>query len=213
MDICRRWLLTALLLFAVLSVGLALPGSLAYMMAQSNTLRNTFCADYIPPYSVSVPVSVHKSVISTGEETVSPAGFSFLLRKAGSQEAVFMTTDENGYASVLLPFYQEDAGRHYSYELSEVNSGREHITYSDAVYTVDIALSMDRQGQLTAALSMNGQRVSQIMAEFENIYDAFKVPDTGDSSPILLWLGLALISGTGLILVCKMNKRSVRNAK
>ena len=101
-----------------------------------------------------------------------------------------------------------DAGKTYTYRLYEINDGRESVTYSTAVHTIDIALSIDADNRIIATLTQNGKPVEQVTAHFENIYAAGSVPpQTGDRCQPLLWMALMLISLTGMAL---MMRRMVR---
>lgn len=207
MNIRRLWVKLALLFVVAAVIGFAIPTTLAYLTAQSETLVNTFDAPYFPPEPASVAVRVHKTVHNTGTESIGPEGFHFQLQNTQNNESFTLTTDANGFASITLPFSDADLGKTHTYRLCEINDGRENVTYSDRAYTIEITLSVNAQNQIVAAASMDGKPVQQIAAAFENVYNAgIVLPLTGDDTPVALYVTLMLISGAGLVfLLTKRN--------
>lgn len=199
----RLWIMLALLLSAVVAVATALPASLAYVIANSNTMHNTFRVEYAPPQDVTVPVRVHKTVLSMSEEVVSPAGFSFRLMNLDTGEALAMTSFTDGWATIDLPFTAEDVGKTYHYCLYEVDGGREHMVYDTTIYDITIALNLNEVYEMSAEVTVNGEAVTEIVAEFVNIYDFIDVPDTGDHDQPLLWMAMLLVSCIGVALLIK----------
>lgn len=196
----RVWLALALLICATLAATAAIPETLAYMQQESNTVQNKINVVYVPPEDTVVPVAVNKTIVSLGEETIAPAGFRFALRCLESGETLFLTTDETGYASVELPFTEEDVGNIYTYELTELDGGNERITYSEQLYTIRIALTVDADNRVSADVTVNDIHVQQVVAEFQNVYTPIVLPDTGDAAQPLLYAALVLLSGAGLFL-------------
>lgn len=202
----RLWKMLALLLSVTVMVAGALSFTLAYVIAQSNTLHNTFRVEYATPEAIIVPVRVHKTVVCVGQgDAVTPGGFNFLLTNLNTGEITSLTTSAEGYAAVALTFTADDVGQTYAYRLAEVNDGRENVTYDQTVYDIRIALSTNPYNQMTADLHVNGAPVTKINAEFENLYTHADIPDTGDNNQPLLWLTLLLLSGTGLLMSKKMS--------
>lgn len=199
----RPWLMLALLLCAATVVAAALPSTLAYIAANSNTVRNTFRVEYLPPEDIAVPVRVHKTVLSLGDETLSPAGFSFRLQNMESGETISMTSFIDGSASVMLPFTADDAGKTYTYRLYEINGGREHVSYDETVYDITITLSVNEVHEMIADLTVNGSPVTEIAVEFVNLYTPAEIPDTGDEGQLLLWSAMLAFSGAGLVLLMR----------
>lgn len=205
----RVWLALALLICATLAATAAIPETLAYMQQESNTVQNKINVVYVPPEDTVVPVAVHKTIVSLGEETIAPAGFRFALRCLESGETLFLTTDETGYASVELPFTEEDVGNIYTYELTELDGGNERITYSEQLYTIRIALTVDAANQVSADVTVNDIHVQRVVAEFQNVYTPIVLPDTGDAAQPLLYAALVLLSGAGLFLHLRRRNRTI----
>lgn len=199
----RLWIMLALLLCAVTAVAVALPSTLAYVTANSNTMHNTFRVEFLPPKDVSVPVRVHKTVLYTCEEPISPAGFSFRLMNLTTGEVTSMTTFTDGWATLNLTFTAEDVGRTYQYRLYEVDGGREHMVYDETVYDFSISLVLNETHEMTAVVTMDGEIATEILAEFVNVYDFYEVPDTGDHEQPLLWLAVLLIGSVGVALLSR----------
>lgn len=211
MNIRRLWPVLALLLSVAVAAGFMLPASLAYITAQSNTIVNSFDAGAISPEDLQVPVRVQKTVSSTGAETISPEGFRFALLCQETGETTELTTNIAGIADAVISLADLQMNKTYTYLLSEINDGRERITYSDQVYTICITLSIDSEIRLVTDITVDGKPVRQIVASFENLYSpAWMPPDTGDHSQPFLYLALMLFSSAGLILLMKQNAGKAR---
>lgn len=208
-KICRVWLVLALLICATMAASAALPTTLAYMQQESNTVQNKINVVYVPPEDTLVPVRVYKTIVSLGEETIAPAGFRFALRCVETGETLFLSTDETGYAALELPFTEADVGKTYTYELTELDDGDERITYSEQVYTIRIALSVNMDNQVSADVSVNDIHVREVVAEFENVYTPFVLPDTSDADQPLLYAAMMLLSGAGLLLLLRRRSRAM----
>lgn len=190
-----------MLLCAAITIVFALPTSLAYMTARSNTLHNAFRVVYQPAQDVCIPIQIQKTVVNLSGEEVGPGGFEFVLidTDTGVTTAA-ATSSEDGRAAMNLTFTAEDADKNFHYRLYEVDTGRENVVYDDAVYEIEIALSLDENHEICAGLSLNGAEVEEIAAEFENqYYVAVIPPDTGDPNHPLLWLAMLMLSAAGLI--------------
>ena len=193
----------ALLLSVVTVVAVVSSSTLAYITANSNTVRNTFRVEYQPPQDLTVPVRLHKTVLSMGEETLSPGGFSFCLKNLNTGEIIEMTSSDDGWASAQLTFTAEDVGKIYRYRLFEVNTARQNVIYDDIIYDVGIKIVLNEVHELSAELSLNGETVTELVAEFVNRYQFIDIPNTGDHDQPLLWLAMVILSGTGLMLLSK----------
>lgn len=212
MNIRRSWFQLALLFLVAVGIGFAIPGTLAYITAQSNTVVNTFGAPYFSPEQTDVDVQVQVTIRNIGTESIGPEGFTIMLQDTESGETFTATTDSDGNAQFSLAFTNDDLGKSHTYTLTQINDGRENIIYSDRVYTIEITLSVNADNQIVAIITMDGNPVEQIIAEFENIYfvDA-EIPLTGDDNRIGLYFALTLISGAALVILRpKREDRAVR---
>ena len=201
MKLRHPWGKLAVLLSLVLIAAVAVPATLAYVVVQTPSLQNVFTADAPAEGELAVDVRVHKTVLAAGQQTIGPEGFHFLLTDAQTGASHAFATGYTGYGTLTLAYSLADAGKTYAYRLTEVNDAREHVTYSDLSYDLTITLA-EESGALTAALTMNGEPVTAILAEFENIYaPTSDVPATGDDAPLLMWMLGLLLCGAGLILL------------
>lgn len=206
----HTWLLAvALLLFGV-AAAFAVPSTLAYIADSSNTVNNSFRVEYLPPQDVTVPVRVHKTVLFMGEEGISPAGFSFRLVNLETGATTHLTSFTDGWAEAELTFTADDAGKTRYYQLYEYNNGREHVIYDETVYQISIELRLNEQHEMNAVVTMDGESVDEIIAEFVNMYDVVDIPDTGDHDRPLMWLALLLLSGAGMLVLRRKERMTTR---
>ena len=200
----------ALLVCTAIAVAVAAQPTLAYITARSNTLNNSFRVVYLPPQELRVPIAIEKTVVNLGGEEIGPGGFAFSLTNMDTGEAVTATTAGDGRAAMELTFTAGDVGKTYRYRLCEVDTGREHVIYDDTVYEIGISLALNELHELSAQLTLDGKRVTSIVAAYENRYAApHSLPDTGDHTHLLLWTAMLLFSGAGLI-VLKKNRAAYR---
>ncbi len=162
---------------------------------------------YTPkPEDITVDLDIIKTVVNKGSEKIGPEGFEFLLNALADGVAdTTVKADENGKAKVTLTFTEDDIGNTYTYKLTEVNGGKANVTYSDAEYTITVAIELNENNELVATLTKNSENVTAVVAEFENIYDYTPVPEypdspqTGDNSNLHLWFALLFVSGGGIL--------------
>lgn len=202
----RLFRLLALLLSAVTVVALAAPGTVAFMAVETPKLVNTFTADpYIgpdvppEPGTAIVPVKVTKTIRSTGKETISPKGFSFLLENLDTGEKLAFAASEKGIAAANLVVSAQM--ERYRFRLTELNTGVPKVTYSKVQYDIEIIPLVDAQGQVVPRIAINGSPATEISVAFENLYDSGKLPHTGDRAHTLLYAALLAASAAGLVLM------------
>lgn len=170
--------------------------------------NNTFTQTESPrPLDIQVPVTVNKHVTNTGDETIGPENFQFMLEKTVTGDKLTLKSDENGKAVFDLTFTADDVGKTYSYKLSEINDGREGVVYSTAVYTIEISVSLGDDNKLLATVSCNGEAADSVTAVFENTYNSEKpdttAPPTSDTTGLLLNIVLMVVSGIAILLLSK----------
>lgn len=201
MKFRHSWGRTALLLSLVAALMVAVPVTLAYVTVQTPSLINTFGAPDLPAGDAVVDVAVVKTVTSSGAETISPAGFQFLLKNTETGAQHLLTTDGNGHAAVRLAFYEEELGKTFRFTLQEVKGALEGVTYSEQVYELNVTLALDNARLLMPVCTLDGAAVTAVVASFENLYTppVVPVPPTGDSMNLWLCVGLLLLCGAGLL--------------
>lgn len=180
-----------------------LDGTLAYTVSVKNLSdatdssgKITFTNVYTPkPTDITVDLGVVKTVKNLGDKTIGKDGFQFDLKDGASEEILkTVTTDAEGLASITLTFSEEDIGKH-TYKLVEKNTGVEGVTYSNAIYNIEITVALGTDNKLTASIVCNGQAVDSVSAAFENLYDVDEPAKTGDQMDLMLWLCLLVVTG------------------
>ena len=191
---------------------------------------NTYSADLpVPgdPDDISVPITVNKTVKSTGTGTISPANFEFVLENTENGSKLTMKTDANGKAVFALPFTAADIDKTYTYKLSEVKGNVSGVTYDTDVYTITVAITEDTtNNKLLAALTMNGQSVNEVVADFENTYRATPTVtpstpqpdsqqpesgDTGDNSKLNFWFMMMIVSGITTVTLLVIDRKYAKS--
>lgn len=188
----------AILASLVLLLTVAAPFTLGFLMDETQPLVNTFVPGILPdPDDLTVDITAAKTVNNTGEDTIGPENFAFVLKNTETGESTELRTDADGLAVFTLTFTAEDIDTTHSYTLSEVDEGKENIIYDETVYDIQITITADADDALIATLVCNDETVEKLVAEFVNTYDAEapEVPPTGVNSELTLALTVLLISG------------------
>ena len=211
MNFKKNWLKMALLFAMAAVIGFVIPTTIAYIVTESNTVVNLFDADYIPPAEGGVDVIIQKIVTAMGDETLSPEGFQFqLVNRDNPAENYTLTADAQGHAGLRLFFGDQDVGKQFHYQLSEINDARKDVTYSDIVYNIRIVPAVDDENKVYTEIFIDDMPVTAVSVQFENIYAPQpEPPETGDTAPLLFFTGLLLISALGVIIL--MKKRRAMN--
>ncbi len=179
----------------------------------------TFTNVYTPkPADISVDIDVKKTVINKGSEKIGPEGFEFVLENTESGEKQSVMSDANGRARFSLGYSEDDAGKTYTYKLTEVDGGRVNVQYSNAEYEVGVEILLNENNELVAVITLNGNRTDGAVAEFENVYDYSgegekdtQSPKTGYNKNIALLFALMFVSGSGMISAPMFGKRKEKN--
>lgn len=98
---------------------------------------------------------------------LSAGQFTFQLTDAETGEVVQTAPNaKDGSVTFLLPYTAADAGKTFTYKVSEVDDGQAGVTYDGSSYTVTVQAEDDGHGQLVATVS------SDEALAFTNRYDA-----------------------------------------
>lgn len=98
---------------------------------------------------------------------LSAGQFTFQLTDAETGEVVQTAPNaKDGSVTFLLPYTAADAGKTFTYKVSEVDDGQAGVTYDGSSYTVTVQVTDDGYGQLVATVS------SDEALAFTNRYDA-----------------------------------------
>lgn len=158
------------------------------------------------PQDITVDINIDKIVHNTGTESITPEGFTFQLYDG--TESFTVLSDADGKAKFALTYSEDDIGKVFQYSLVEINCGKENVTYSTAVYTMTVAVSLDTEtNTLVATLTNNEVSVDELNATFENVYHLEKIPQTGDDSKLVLWLALMCISCGAVVSMLAQTKK------
>ncbi len=152
-------------------------------------------------------IQVNKKVENKGDKKITAEGFTFLLEKVGTQERTTVKSDASGKASFPLTFTEADIGKTYTYKVTEVNDHREHVKYSKAAYTIEVAVSLNSDHLLEITVKQDGKTVEAPVVEFINVYEITTTPVTGDSATLHMWIALAFASGTGIFGISAYDKK------
>ena len=142
--------------------------------------------------------------MNKGSEKIGPEGFEFVLENTATNEKFNVKSDNVGKANFTLGYTEDDIGKTYTYKLTEVNGGKANVTYSNVEYTITVAIELNENNELVATLTKNGENATEIVAEFENVYDYTPTPEypdspqTGDNTNLHLWFALLFVSGGGI---------------
>lgn len=170
---------------------------------------------FVPkPAGSTVDIHVIKTVVNKGTAEISPEGFTFLLENLTAEiDDITVMSDAEGKAKLTLTYTEDDIGKTYNYKLTEINDGRDNVTYSKAEYFISVTVSLDEETN-ALAITVNDTATTEFVAEFENVYDYTPVipdvPVTGDTSNPSIWMALMMISGGAVLTLfaCERKKRS-----
>lgn len=169
----------AVFLSVLLVMFTTLPMAYAFITNVTPSVKNTFipesAAPTVPPQDIAIAVSVEKTVLNIGSESIDKDGFEFVLERSDGNDTKSMVSDADGRASCNIIFTPEDIDKTYTYILYEMNDGREHVTYDDSIHSLSITISHDRSiNALTAVKFLDGVKVEEIKTFFTNTYDYTK---------------------------------------
>lgn len=175
---------------------------------------------YTPkPADITVDIQVEKTVENKGTEKIGPENFQFLLKALDAKDGITVKSGKDGKAVFTLTFSEDDIGKVYHYQLTEVNDGRANVSYSTASYQITITISLGEDNSLVAEVKQGETVVQQAVAAFENVYDYTPKqedpdddpPKTGDEMALSLYLTMMGIAcGAAIMLIRYDNKKKVR---
>ena len=168
----------------------------------SFTFTNTFT-----PEDIQAEVTVNKQLQNLCDKPMGLEGFQFQLEDAEGKKTV-QASDAEGIAKFQLTFGAEDAGKVFTYKLTEVDTQIKGMSYSAAEFEVKVAVTKDEStGKLSAAVTLTKGGEAQEKAVFVNIYNLEEPPKMGDETN-LMGLGLCMgISGVSLLAVLVLGKK------
>ncbi len=186
-----------------------------FIVTKTDSLVNVFIPTVSEHDGIKVNIIVNKTVKNTGVSSISPAGFEFVLENTENGEKQALKSDENGKAVFSLPFTAEDAGKAFTYKLSETNDGMTGVTYDTKVYDISVFISFNENNKIIATITKDGEAVDEVIAKFENTYytEHPTAPPTGDNSNITFWFIMMVISGAVCIFLAITDKKYCEREK
>lgn len=145
--------------------------------------------------AIKVPITINKTVKNVGSTSIGPENFEFVLENIDTGVKQTLKSNKDGLAIFDLVFTQKDVGTTFCYKLTEINGGRDGVTYSNQAYDIKITIGLNAENKLTAAITCNGAETQNCVAAFENIYRSQEeVPPTGDSNASIVWLEMLTLA-------------------
>ena len=178
--------------------------------AVSVTFNNTFVPPVVPdPDPITVQIDIEKKVHNVGELTHGLSGFEFVLKNTATKEKIAVKSDDRGKSAFALTFTKADIGKTYAYTLSETDQNVSGMTYDADVHEITVSISLTESNELAAALTLDGRSVKDLVAVFENTYDAQDPdsPATGDSANLTFWFVMMIVSAASLIFLATYEQR------
>lgn len=204
----RQSMVKLVLLLSIAAViAFVVPVTLAYIFDKTEPVVNTF----VPPQGLNdqtaVNIRILKTVTNSGKEEIGPGGFKFVLENTETGEKLTAESDFKGNASFVLPYAGTDAGKTFFYSVYEINDGREHVTYSEAVYALQVDVNME-EDKPVAKVYVDGAETANCQLAFENLYGVPEPPDTSD--PGMLAVYIALLVASAVLLMVVLRKRTAK---
>lgn len=124
------------------------------------------------PPAIKVPVTIHKTVINKTLDLMSPKGFQFRILDEDGKEVDTITANALGVAGYSFSFDKDDVDKTYTYTVQEVNTGKDGVTYSDAVYEIEITIHRNKLlNVLIPEIQINDIPALAVVLEFVNVYE------------------------------------------
>ncbi len=159
------------------------------------------------PADITVDLGIEKTVQSLTEQTIGPEGFKFLLVDENGKELGTVESDKEGKAKFSLAFQAEDVGRTFKGTVSEVNTKKTGVTYSQSKYAVEITITQADSGELIPQIKLDGKQTETVTMKFVNVYELAETPVTGDHFSMMTFICLMVISSFGLAAVVISKKK------
>lgn len=126
---------------------------------------------YAPSGSAEVTIGILKSMEDRTGQNKTPAGFAFRITDAGGNVvATSETTTAAGEAEMKLVFDASDAGKTFTYTVSEVDGGttKNGLKYDGTKHTVKVSVIDNKDGTVSAVVGGSGSNT--VFCSFTNTY-------------------------------------------
>ncbi len=166
------------------------------------------------PDDLALEIEIDKLVQNKGTESIGPENFQFQLEDLQTGDKSTATSNTAGKAFFGLIFTELDAGKTFSYKVTEINDGRQYVTYSTMEYAIEISISLGDDNKLVASVKVNDAQADKAVCQFLNEYD-YSIdpsnvpgnPDTADSGYLFLWTALLFVSGGCVAVMTRQFKK------
>ena len=127
-----------------------------------------------PQEPIDVEIKAKKTVKNIGDFEISPEGFTFVLTDTETRMSQNRVSDQYGDVVFNLQYTTADVGKTYHYTLEELDERKQYITYSTAIYYVDVEVKFNENDKLSAIVKVNDKLQTELTPSFENIYERYE---------------------------------------
>lgn len=160
------------------------------------------------PQVKKLAVRARKEMTHAGSLTHGLDGFTFQLQdSAGNAVATAVSAADGSIVFPELSYDGRDAGKTFTYILSEVPGNENGVLYSTQTYTLEVNVGWDvnQPDKLEVSAVWQGLAPGEVPV-FTNTYTLY-APPTGDDTPIILLSALAILSISGTLMLIQRKKR------
>ena len=127
-----------------------------------------------PQQPIDVEIKAKKTIKNIGDFEISPEGFTFVLTDTETRMSQNRVSDQYGDVVFELQYTTSDVGKTYHYTLEELDERKQYITYSTAIYFVDVEVKFNENDKLSAIVKVNDKLQTELTPSFENIYERYE---------------------------------------
>lgn len=131
----------------------------------------------LPPEDITLNIDIDNIVNNTGDLTMTPEGFEFILNNTTKNEKQTTKSDKNGDAKFDITYTADDIGKTYIYELTQTCNVIKGLTCADEKYTIEVTIELTDDNKLVANTKVNNKKVTSVNTKFENTYHVVIIDD------------------------------------
>lgn len=131
----------------------------------------------LPPEDITLNIDIDNIVNNTGDLTITPEGFEYILNNTTKNEKQTTKSDKNGDAKFDITYTAADVGKTYIYELTQTCNAIKGLTCADEKYTIEVTIELTEDNKLVANTKVNNQKVTSVNTKFENTYHVVIIDD------------------------------------
>ena len=154
-----------------------------------------------PPYTATGSFTPEAKKVLEGRD-LKAGEFSFTLTDSSSKVIETKTNTADGKVTFsALNFTEADAGKTFTYTITEVKGSDKDVTYDEHTVTLTIKVTDNGDGTLKVEGTYSGDQT------FKNKYTE-ETPKTGDTARPILWIVLAAAAVIGIIALLVLGRRN-----